>query len=467
MTTRRPLLFSAAAFAFAANLTTALPAQLPLGHIVSSNFAWPVHYPGLGGLFFIDPATSAVTTVTNMPCELTGACPHAATPWSGPDLVVNLPDTGQILVNGPNWIGHPVSAYLLTLNGADVTAVQQYPLATYFTGNGLANPAAALLPDGRVLLAIDPTSMAAPGPLGGALLGILDPSLPPTAAGAVTAVPVSPIPPGITNGLAVDDDRSVAYVVMADGTILSIPIPGGGSPTTVTQLPGGINCLALEPDGNILAGGWYNGAARLWRVDPGTGTYTMFPQAFGTNDSINALRIDPVSGELYLVMSVGSIGRLSPRTTTGTLSTVAAVPTGGWGRASGLDMADSLRTYGRGSGSAEIAAWHLAPNPGGAPAVGNATFTLTNATDPGAAVSLWVLGLMPATIVMQTPAVELLVTPITSVLTLNGNPAQPSTLSFPIPGDPQLSGLPIFFQCAHLNGTGGVSASSGLRVTIE
>lgn len=466
MMPRRTALTSIALLSVAQSLAPALPAQLPLGHIAAGNFAWPTVYPGLGGLFFIDPSTSTVTPVTNLPCELTGACTNPASPWTGSDYALNLPATGQLLMNGPSWVGHSVDAYVLTLSGVNVTGVAQYPLATYTTNSGYGNPAAALLPDGRVLLAIDPTSMAAPGPLAGALLGILDPTLPPTAPGAVTVVPVSPLPNGMTNALAVDADRGVAYLLIGD-KVWSVPIPGGGAPTQVVQLPSFVTSLAVEPDGKLLAGGYFAGAARLWRVDPSTGTYTTFPQAFGTIAEINALHIDPVSGGLFLAMSNNSVGRLSPRTFTGTLSTVASVPAGGWGHISGLDMNSSLRTYGAPSSNGALVRWQLAPNPGGAPAVGNATFSLTNAANPGFPFSIWVLGLAPTNVLLPTtPSIQLHVAPITTIATLNGTPAQPSTLTFGIPADPTLRGMSIFFQCAHLDGS-SISASSGLQVTIE
>lgn len=464
----RPTLTATIALSALSLSSPALTAQVPAGHLLVSGFAWTNTFSGLGGLFFVDATTTpaTVTAVSGLPCELTGACTSPNSPWTGPDLVVRLPATQQIVTNGPVWAQHMLNAYVVTLNGSAVANVDVYPLAVYSNNNGLGIPAAALLDDDRVLFVLDPGSTVAPGPLAGAFLGILDPTLPPNDPNAVTPVAVNPVPPGMPNAMVVDRDRQMAYVAMENGIVYAIPV-AGGAPQQIAAVPGSVNAMCLQANGEILAGGFVSPPvqARLWRVDPATGQSTVLAAGLGSG-AVNAVWQDPVSGNVHFAQfQFGTaVSRLRQRDPQGAVTDVTSGPTGGWGCTSGLDGYARIETYGGASGSAPIARWDLAPNPGGAPTLGNGTFSLTNQPPASAVLSLWAIGFdraTPAITLPTSPATLLLVQPVTSEFRV-----QQSSLPLPLPGNPAFAGVELYFQCWHWDAAAMLSASSGVRVTL-
>lgn len=449
-----------------------LLAQMPPQQLLVGSFRYS-GTNGLGGLFYVDPASGTVTPVTGLPCEVTGACTNPSTPWTGTDVAVHLPGRDELLANGPNWVGSMVRAYVVPIAGTVAGPARAYDLATYTTANGLGNPAAVRLPDERVLLAIDPTSMGAPGPLAGALLGVLDPSEPPGSPTAVVPVPIAPIPPGLINALAFDGALGVAYFAMnGAGTtdVYRVPVPQGGAPTHVATVAGITAGLIVEAAGTVLAGGWVgSGAAaapRLYRIDPQTGAVTSFANVTGSGVGINALHVDPVSGDLLFALpgAAESIYRRSPCSPTAPpASLVTGGPAGGWGVLSSLDANASIDEYGVASGSTPAPRWHLAPNPGGSPTLGNAGFSLTSNGPATTLATLWVLGFSSVAVALPwgTGSVQLLAFPDALAFL----PAS-STLMLPIPNVAALAGVEVFAQCGHLDSGGGMAASSGVRVTL-
>lgn len=448
----------------------ALPAQVPLDQVVISSFR-DASLPGSGGLWFFDPGSNAVTPVLGEPCGVVGSCVGAAA-LDGADFVVRLPGTQQIVTNGWGPIGVPLRVFVLTIAGAPPTVVasNQYDVAMITNWNGLGGPAAAVLPDGRVLLAIDPNNCGAPGPLAGALLGILDPQLPPTNPASVQPMPLSSIPPGFVNGLAIDANAGVAYIALLNSLsgpfvshVWAVPIPGGGTPVLVTGpagIAGGINSLCVEPDGSLLAGGFADPgpSRRLHRIVPSTGAVSTFAGVGGAG-VVHALRLDPVTGDLWATSQTFLLRMAAPRSAaTSTFMQMSAGPVGGWGQPSGLDMHSRLRPYGSASGATPFARWSLAPNPGGTPTAGQA-FSLTSTLAPAPLLTAWVLGTAPlaATPVPLPPGIELLVTP--DIVAAAG-----TTVAFPAPA--AAAGQTFFVQCGHFTAAGTWTATEGLRIQL-
>ncbi len=465
----------AASLAIMAALAPATPltAQAPVGHLILSTYkaAGSGGVPGVGGIHFVEPTTGAISSVTGLPCEISGTCANALN-VEGCDVVVHLPQTGQIVATAWSAIGLPVSLFLLDIGGTSVVRSQRYDLGTVTNFNGLANPAGVLLGDGRVLLVMDPTNVGAPGGLVGTLLGIFDPTRAPNDPAALIPVPTTGVPAGVPNGLVVDQAKGVAYLAMlpqlggGTATIYEVDVPGGGTLRRVAGIPIGVNAMALEPDGRLLVGGGVGSSSRLARVDPATGAITQYPQIFGTQ-GINALRVDPVTGDLFVAERDAVLSRLSPREPTGTLQMVANGGPGGWGRPSGLDMHDELRSYGTASGAGPIVRWQLGPNPGGSSTLGNASFALTCDSGTAGQPAFWVFG---ATAVQQqiplaTP-IELLAQPLILLTTQVQAPPLGNRIDLPLPATPSLRGTELFVQCLVPRGA-DLAASPGLEVTLR
>lgn len=470
-----PARLAVSALATVASLELSEPptAQAPVGHLILSTYkaAGNGGVPGVGGIHFVEPTIGAVSSVTGLPCEISGTCANAVN-VEGCDVVVHLPQTGQIVATAWSAIGLPVSLFLLDIGGTAVVRSQRYNLGTVTNLNGLANPAGALLGDGRVLLVMDPTNVGAPGGLVGTLLGIFDPTRTPNDPAALTPVPTSGAPAGIPNGLVVDQARGVAYIAMlpqlgtGTATIYEVDVPGGGALRRVAAVPIGVNAMALEPDGRLLVGGGVTNSSRLARIDPATGAITQYPQIFG-NQGINALRVDPVTGDLFVAERDANLSRLSPREPTGTLLLVGNGGPGGWGRPSGLDMHDELRSYGVASGAGSIVRWQLGPNPGGSSTLGNANFTLTCDSGTAGQPAFWVFG---ATAIQQqiplaTP-IELLAQPLILLATQVQAPPLGNRINLPLPTTPSLRGTQLFVQCLVPRGA-DLAASPGLEVTLR
>ncbi|MFO1078404.1 MAG: hypothetical protein U1E73_11840 [Planctomycetota bacterium] len=235
-------------------------AQMADGSFVTASFQVGT-FGGPAGIYLVDRATGAVTTVTGLPGEITGAAYPSAV-VVGCDFVVRRPSDGVLVTaafaSGITNVQTPL--FLLTLSGSAVVNAVRYDLGLP-TATGLGPSQAHVLADGRIVLAVDRVG-AAGEPLDGAVLGIVDPSIPNGTPGAVLAIPVSPLPPGAPNGLAVDEVAGVCYLGMIQNglpsEIWSVPLVGG-APQLVTTVAETITNLAMAPDGRVIA--VCNGAA--------------------------------------------------------------------------------------------------------------------------------------------------------------------------------------------------------------
>ena len=270
----------------------------------------------------------------------------------------------------------------------------------------------------------------------------------------------------------------LAYLGMQTGStgsiataIYSVPIPSGGAPTLIANVPDFLAAMVVEPDGQLLVAGWDDVAMNsgLRRIDPVTGGITTMPQL---GQVVDAMVIDPVSGALYLSTRLpnggtSSVQSLSPRTAAGSYTMLAPAPTGGWAVPSGLAIASPLTVYGAASGSGTPARWDLAPNPGGAPAVGNLAFSLTNSAGSAGQAAVWALGLAPTQLtVPQIGNIELWVAPLFLHLHVIAAGPNGNHFDLPIPNSASVSGFEFFAQSVVINGSAW-QASSGLHVRVQ
>lgn len=444
-----------------AGFASAAVAQIPPDHLVVASFRGASFgYPGADGITLVNLSSSPASAqaMTSLPALCSGAGLNAA----GNQCTVHLATNGKLVATGGDLDTAPVpiEIYVITPGaspGTSAANVVTYPLGTYTNVNGVGVSAMAELGDGRVLLALDPTSVG--GPFAGQALVILDPSLPP-GPGAFTAVPVPAMPYGDVNAMAVDIEAQLAYFSIGNN-IWRVPVPGGGYPALIANTPQ-IHALAVESDGQILAGGPLANFTAAWlrRIDPVTRVVTNFANVTSLAGAVNALYVEPVTGDLFFgfvpLPGPCSVQRLSPRTSTGSIAPVNSMTS----CISGIDAHSRLEVYGAASGTAPIARWQLAPNPGGAPVPGNLGFSLTCSAEPGASY-LWALGFARANVPVTTsPPVTLYVQPETVML------LPTNTMALPIPAIPALAGVQIFAQCAQLLPGGGVRATSGLQCNL-
>jgi hypothetical protein len=469
-------------------LSPGLPAQVPDGWVVSANFQWsvydpfwnPIPPPGDGGLFLHHPtAGGAAIPVTGLPSAITGSgVPGPA----GASTVVFRPSDGALIVGDNGPAGTTISLHVITLTGSAATGVTTIPLGTSASFPLAQVGQAALLPNGDVVVAVE--GLGPPGPLAGEVLGIVS-----TASGTVTPVPVTPVPPGFMNALAVDaSDPSapIAYFGMfqspspAQSTIYGVALPAGGMPATVVTLGPtptvGLTNLALDGSGGLWVTA-FNGPPNLFHVDPATGTVLSYPGL----GFLNAVAFEKATGRLLLSSYVPSTYPFSllQRDPGGTVSLLTSPPAGGWGAPSGLDLNPNPEAYGSGT-AGTTTAWALSPNPGGLPTLGNCSFSLTLSAPPGPpAANFFAASLAPANIPnFLGLGFTLLIDPAQVVVPLTL--LDPSgTIPLCIPNDPSL--VPagpnlfttqgqVFFQAFHVvaGGPSGVTvtASEGVEVTV-
>lgn len=293
--------------------------QVPAGWYVAACFKTGVYpYPGDGGLFLVNPQDPGLPVpVTGLSAELTGA--GSGGPSIGANSVLIRPSDGALIVGEIAFTGVPesVDLHVITLNGTAVNTHVKYPL-----GNGAGQVGqAALLPDGRVLVAVN--SMTS-GPLLNQHLGIVDLST-----GTVIPVPAAGMV-GPANAVALNPAGTIAYVGMwhswVSGSVWAVPVPGGGSATLLARTAGGVNGLAVDRRGRILVattgnGSWGFGTPpNIHRIDPNP-PYDV--TSVITQPSVrNAIAIDGANGNLVL----------SGGTTTPPVNTLTVLP---WGKSAG------------------------------------------------------------------------------------------------------------------------------------
>ncbi|HET6203663.1 MAG TPA: hypothetical protein VFI25_12785 [Planctomycetota bacterium] len=458
-------------------LSTGALAQVPDGWFVSANFQWtnfdpifnPAPPPGGGGLFLVHPAApGAAIAVAGLPSAITGAGVPGP---RGASTVVYRSSDGALIVGDSGPAGTTISLHVVTLTGSVATGITTIPLGTSAPGSlPLAQVGQAdLLPNGDVVVAV--TGLGPPGPLAGQILGIVS-----TASGGVTPVPVTPVPPGIMNALAVDASgpgAAIAYFGMfqspigSESTIYSVPLPGGGAPTTVLTFGPtpviGLTNLALDCSGQLRMTA-FNGPPNLFTVDPVTATSAPLSPPLGY---LNAVAVETATGDLALATFTPSPYPFSlvRRTSAGGAVLLASAPPGGWGVPAGLAVNPDPEPYGPATRGTFTYAWSLCPNPGGLPTAGNAGFSLTVATNGPSAAGVVAAGLGSASLPnFLGLGFTLLVDPA-QVLFVGSHGG---TIPLPIPNDPTLVGARVFFQSFHVDGgaSAGIAATEGVEVTI-
>ena len=400
-----------------------------------------------GGVILYEPRLpGGLVSVTNLPADLVGR--RDAVFASGASSAEVLAD-GRLVV-GPlvEQAGAPVDLHVLTLNGADVVADVRVPVGTtgpFPVSAGVVDMAS--LPDGRILLAVG--LLIGLGPLGGERFAVFDPATGSLSPLAVRGVPVSNI-----SGLTATSDGETAFVVfdIAGGTafqeIWSFSVSGG-----LGSLVGTIafcQSIAVNSQGEVFAS-VLDGVVRL---DPQTGVETLLVRS-GDLPSV------ALESATDTVAYAGSSGR-------GFIAPDGRVtPLGGIGsiRVTDLTVFQNPLRFGRGTPGSETYGWATAPNAGGLPRVGNASFSIrATSTAPTiqAGFLLAAAGGGRSTVLgidlLLDPASRFLVGPLAS----DGLVPLPEITMVPV-------GTTIAFQAVHLDpgGPAGVlAASDALCVTV-
>lgn len=365
--------------------------------------------------------------------------------------------TGNLVVSEHSVSGQSNDIHLLTLSGSTVVFDQAY---------SLGSPAAQASVDqmdwlgGDIVFCLRANMVA--GPMVGQRIGILRPRLgPPGTPGTVVPVPVTAIPPGVINALAVDQSRGLAYfallVVGGPTKIYSVPVPGDGTaiaPTLVASIPS--FALNMAYSNNALSVGSVNlGNDQLQVVDLSVSP-PVVSQITNPFSSINGIAVENVSGDLLVTESTGQIHRVDAAQLTPFLGSVGGVP-------SGAAVRQSMAMYGAATPGLDSYDWVLATNPGGEPSIGNAGFSLTLGSPAGAGIGVVGVSLAES-VPLSLFGVSVLVDPASLVLTTLPAGAT-ATVSIPIPNNQALVGFKLYAQAFRL--LGGVwSASGGLRVTV-
>lgn len=434
-------------------------AQVPDGYVVFGTFASGA---GLQGIYFAHPRDTTATpiAVTNLPQDLS----NAGTGSRGVAALMRRPSDGAILAGERAPANASVDFWVLKLNGANVTLAQSFSCGTS-AGVGEI-PQFGLLPDGRVVIAA--TDLQAGGQMahffnGGGYnwqgLSILNP-----ASGAFTTVPVSNWGAfvGVMNGLAVSLDGTKiylgAYISVSSGALWEIPVTGGAA-TLVASLPFGASNIAIDADGTVLVT-TLNGPPNLFRYDPVATSLTPITTSTGP---LNAIALESATGNYQMATANAGIPPRSLvwRTPAGpdqvllspNLSTISAV-----------DVNHNPERYGAGTPGSLSYDWLLAPNPGGLPLAGSASFSLTVAASaPTTTIGLFAIGFARIA-PLPVLGIHLLVEPAGAILatTLLIDTA---TLALPLTAGPALIGAELFVQAIMLDG-GGFASSPGVSLTV-
>ena len=446
---------SCAAAALLALPVTAL-AQVPDGWPVVSRYQFQGVGP-LGGLTLVEPSGSGVVLeITGLPAELLGTSAGLASEGIASVLVEGR--TGNLIVGEHALPGTSTDIHVLSLSGLGVVADDVYTLGVAPV-EGWVDQMAWLGDDVVFTLRNNVTT----GPMVGHVLGMLRPHLgPPGTPGTIVPVPLTFIPAGFMNALAVDEQQGRAWFGLntspLQSSIYEVSVPGDGTPAApvlVASLPTLIRNLAYV-DGRLLAG--TNGATSLWQIDLATSPATVSPVS-SQFSRVNALAVDHVSGDVLIVDSLtNEIQRRDAAGALTLLGSVASAP-------SGIAIRQSLAPYGEATAGANAYDWVLAPNPGGSPTIGNGNFSMTIASSPGTAIGVAGLSLGEAATPVPGLGFSLLLDPATLVLGETLLPAAHASVALPIPNVPGLAGMKIYAQAVFLEPS-GMFSSRGLRVTV-
>ena len=343
----------------------------------------------------------------------------------GPESVLIRPSDGALIVGEGGGVGTTIDLHLIHLSGDTVTSDVRFTVGQQTMFPSLGIPQCALLADGDVLVGVFGIGS---GPLAGFSIGRINLST-----GAVTGVPVT-LPIGVipgVNALCVDDSSNTCYFSMHNGgpsaTLFSVPIQGGTAQAIVT-VPANISNLLLRPDqGTVLASSLADamGDAHVFEIDPATGQFTTCSPGFGR---INALAWESVTGNLaaaaWTPANQYCAVRLGPWAACSSNPLSCGGGPIGWERISGVDVAPDPALYCEASPKTNEYAWQLAPNPGGLPAAGNASFSLTLESTPGSAPGLLLIGIAPAEVAAS--GITLCVDPFPAVVDDPGTRGEPA-----------------------------------------
>lgn len=442
-------------------LAPALAAQVPDGWYAWGSFQGTA---GVNGIFFSHPRDplQPIVTVTG----LSPALAHDPAGRRGAACLLIRPGDGALVAGERSPPGTSVDLHVMRLNGANVVHDQLFSVGTCFNAGEI--PQAALLPDGRIVVAA--TDLQAGGPLSQFLttqyhwqgVGIVD-----TVSGSVTPIAIANLSafPGVINGLAVSPDGNTVYIgnyiSTTTGDLWSVPVTGGTA-TQMATFPSGPSNLAVDNDGKVLVV-TLNGPPNLFVVDPATNQVTPVSTTTGP---MNCIAVERVTGN-YAVASanagtpVRSLFWLEPNGTSHLLASpnMATI--------SAIDVNPNPRAFGAGTPGTSTFDWVLSPNPGGMPFVDSPGFSITvtaNNSSPSLAAIALSLGRSnpPVQLAGLAVHVDLAMAAITTMAFVST-----ATMPMPIPNLAALKGLQVNAQSFHMDLTTFVlGASPGLTLTV-
>lgn len=447
-------------FLAAFSLVTGALAQVPDGSYVASSFQVGA-FGGPAGIYIVDRDTGAVTPVSGLPPEITGAAwPGAVV--VGADLVMRRPSDGALITTG---FGSGVTAvqqplFILTLNGSAVANTVRYDLGSITNAAARGVTQAAILADGRIVVAVDQLGSGGE-PLAGAVLGLVDPDVPNGAPGAVVPIVMSPTPAGFANGMTVDADAGVVYLGMVQtgqpSEVWSVPL-AGGTPQLVTTVAETITNMTMGNSEVLVV---CSGGGGIYRVDPALGTATPFT----ASTNFNGVTFERATGAILAATGAPTsvIQRIDAL---GAAVTVSAGPPGGWGTLTGIDINHDPEPYGAATPGANDYRWQV-QNGGGVPRIGNAAFRIAVDATPAAPILTGIVATGgpapgPLTILGMTVVVD----PALLIVNFVGPGAPTFTQMIPLPGGAGLVGVQLFFQSFHVEPGNLLASSGGLSLTI-
>lgn len=446
----------------AAFFVTVLPAlaQVPDGAYVTASFQVGA-FGGPAGIWVVERDTGFVVPITGLPPEITGAAYPSAVVL-GANLVQRRASDGALVATGfaSGVTNVQAPLFFLTLTGTAVTTTVRYDLGLITSPTARGVTQAHVLGDGRVVVAIDEVGTTGE-PLDGAILGVVDQGIPNGSPGAVSAIPVAPVPAGFPNGIAVDEAAGTVYLGMVQANqpseVWSVPL-AGGSPQLVTTVPATITNMAIG-DGEVLV--VCSGGSGIFRVDPGLGTATPFT----TITNFNAVAFERATGDIVAVRGAPNpvLMRIDPA---GGSTTVSGGPVGGWGTVSGVDIDHDPEPYGDDTPGANTYAWRVL-NGGGVPRIGNLAFRIEVTAEPAAPILTGIVATTaPAPVPLTILGMEVVVDPAAQVVSFVGAGATTFTQGLPLRNDASLVGVQFFFQSFHVEPGNLLASSNGLAMTI-
>jgi hypothetical protein len=431
-------------------LAATAAAQIPDGWYTHGAFS-PQRGPI--GVFLSHPRTpGSPTAITNLQGDLT---------VTGSSCILYRRSDGAILVGERAPVGASIDLHVIWLNGTSVLLDASFSLGMGGSCCGEI-PQMALLPDGRVVVAV--TDVAS-GPLKNYLttaygwqgVGIVD-----TRSGLITPIDITNGASivDVFNALALSPDATSVYLGCWEGTkgdIWSVPLAGGAA-TLVASVPRGLSSLTFDKAGNLWAA-TLDSFQSLFRIDVTNGS---FVHVSTLNGALNAVEYDATTGNFAaLSANAGAPARsvfwMEPDGTDHLLTNA------GLGILSGIAINPNPEVYGTGTPGNATYRWEL-PNAGGLPLVGNTGFSLTvqgtGLPQPGVVA----IGTARATVPIVVLGATLEVDPA-SILIWKSVASVPSPVTLPIPNDKNFIGAALRVQSFHLEGS-QLAATPGIEFTV-